>query len=87
LYNSIYLIGTNKDNFDDDCFIKWQEKKYAFDIKFSKNNDLLTKIKNKAFYFTFEENDLLENELSFKNFSNAQEMKGRFKKLYPLIFS
>lgn len=84
---TVYLIGTNKDNLDDDCFIKWQEKKYASDIKFSKNNDLLTKIKNKAFYFSFEESDLLENELSFKNFSNAQEMKGRFKKLYPFIFS
>lgn len=84
---TVYLYGTNKDNNNEYCFIKWHEQKFATDIKFSKDNDLLTQIKNKNFYFIFDDNKMLENELAFKNFSNAQEMKGRFKKLYPFMFS
>lgn len=81
--NTTYLFGTNKDNVSDDCFVKWQHKIFAADIKFN-NNDMLTKMQNKSFYFKFENELLDEREPIFNNFSNAQEMIGRMKKKISL---
>ena len=80
-----YLYGTNEDNIDDFCFVKWQDKKFATDIKFSNDNDMLTKIKNKAFYFKFDEM-INEHDAIFNNMSNKIEIVGRMKKIYPFMF-
>lgn len=81
-----YLAGTNPENVGDDCFVRWQEKKHATEIKFSKDNDMLTKIKNKSFYFKFDNEILDEREPLFRNFSNAQEMVGQMRKRYGFVF-
>lgn len=81
-----YLVGTNPENVSDDCFVKWREKKHASEIKFSKDNDMLTKIRNKSFYFKFDDEILDEHEPLFRNFSNAQEMVGRMRKRYSFMF-
>jgi len=83
----VYLYGTNKENTADYCFVKWQEKKFASEIKFNESNNMLTKIKNKSFYFKFNDDFLDEHETLFKNFSNAQEMIGRMKKKYKFMFA
>lgn len=81
-----YLVGTNPENTGNDCFVKWQEKKHASEIKFSKDNDMLTKIRNKSFYFRFDDEILDEHEPLFKNFSNAQETVGQMRKKYGFMF-
>ena len=82
---TVYLYGTNDNNVGNDAFVKWKEKKYASAIKFGNDNLMLTKIKNKYFYFRFD-NIIDEKEHIFNNFSNAQEMIGRMKMKYKFMF-
>ena len=80
-----YLYGTNDNCMSNEDFIRFKEKKFATEIKFNDNNDMLTKIKNKAFYFKF--NDVIEEDSPiFDNFANAQSCIGGMKKLYAFMF-
>ena len=83
--NTVYLYGTNDNCMTDDDFIKYKEKKFATDIKFNDENDMLTKIKNKNFWFKFD-NIIEEDSPVFDNFSNAQNCIGTMKKLYKFMF-
>ena len=80
-----YLYGTNDNCMSNEDFIRFKEKKFATEIKFNDDNDMLTKIKNKAFYFKFD--DVIEEDSPiFDNFANAQSCISSMKKLYAFMF-
>ena len=81
-----YLVGTNLDNDFDEAWIRYQEKKFASEVNFDDDNDLLTRVKNRYFYFKFEDKDkLFEQERVFMNFSDAQISFEYFKKNFPHV--
>lgn len=80
-----YLYGTNDNCVTDDDFVKYKEKKFATDIKFNDDNDMLTCIKNKNFWFRFD--SVVEEDMPiFDNFANAQNCIGSMKKIYTFMF-
>ena len=80
-----YLYGTNDNCVTDDDFVKYKEKKFATDIKFNDDNNMLTRIKNKNFWFKFD-NVIEEDMPIFDNFANAQNCIGSMKKIYTFMF-
>ena len=80
-----YLYGTSDNCVTDDDFVRYKEKKFATDIKFNDDNDMLTRIKNKNFWFKFD-NVIEEDMPIFDNFANAQNCIGSMKKIYKFMF-